>query len=91
MELSQVMSWIGVVTGTLIGIPQLVKTIRTKSAGDLSVTTYVLILITCSCLLVRAVAIREIAFICYYSFLFLINSLQLFLIWRYRGQTVETA
>jgi uncharacterized protein with PQ loop repeat len=91
MELSQVMSWIGFVTGTLIGIPQLIKTIRTKSAGDLSVTTYVLILVTCSCLLVRAVAIREIAFICYYSFLLLINSLQLFLIWRYRGQTMETA
>lgn len=84
MELSQVLSWIGFVTGLSIGIPQLAKTIRTKSAGDLSAVTFVLILVTCSCLLIRAVAIREIAFICYYTFLILTNLLQLFLIWRYR-------
>jgi uncharacterized protein with PQ loop repeat len=86
MELTQVLSWAGFVTGTLIGIPQLIKTIRSKSAGDLSATTYVLILVTCSLMLVRAVAIREMAFICYYSFLILSNLLQLFLIWRYSGQ-----
>ena len=84
MELSQVLSWIGFVTGLSIGIPQLVKTIRTKSAGDLSAVTFVLILVTCFCLLIRAVAIREIAFMCYYTFLILTNLLQLLLIWRYR-------
>ena len=41
-------------------------------------------MITCSCMLVRAIVIREIAFICYYSFLILSNLLQLYLIWRYR-------
>jgi len=90
MELSQVLSWIGSATGMLIGIPQLVKTVRTKKAGDLSATTFVLILITCSCLLVRAIAIKELAFIFYYTFLILINSLQLFLIWKYKDQNIPT-
>ena len=89
MELSQVMSWIGFVTGMSIGIPQLIKTIKTRSAGDLSATTFLLILVTCSCLLVRAVAIGEIAFICYYSFLILTNLLQLFLIWKFKDRAVE--
>ena len=84
MELSQILSWVGTTTGMLIGVPQLVKTIRTKKASDLSATTFILILITCACLLVRAIAIKEPAFIFYYAFLILINSLQLFLIWKYR-------
>lgn len=84
MELSQILSWVGTGTGMLIGLPQLVKTLRTRKAGDLSATTFILILITCSCLLVRAIAIREMAFIFYYAFLIVINSLQLFLIWKYK-------
>jgi uncharacterized protein with PQ loop repeat len=84
MELSQVMSWIGFIAGMSIGMPQLVKTVKTKRAGDLSALTFVLILITCSCLLVRAIAIKEMAFVCYYILLFFTNSLQLFLIWKYK-------
>ncbi len=84
MELSQLMIWFGTGTGILVGLPQLVKTLRTKKAGDLSAATFILILITCSCLLVRAIAIREAAFIFYYTFLILVNSLQLFLIWKYQ-------
>jgi uncharacterized protein with PQ loop repeat len=89
MELSQVLSWIGTATGMLVGLPQLVKTVRTKKTGDLSGTTFILILITCACLLVRAITIKELAFICYYTFLILINSLQLFLIWRYKDRKVS--
>ena len=88
MELSQILSWIGSATGMLIGIPQLVKTVRTKKAGDLSATTFVLILITCSCLLVRAIAIKELAFMVYYTFLILVNSIQLYLIWKYKERNV---
>ncbi|CAG1011840.1 hypothetical protein ANAEL_04285 [Anaerolineales bacterium] len=86
MELSQIFGWMGTVIGTFIGIPQLIKTIRTKKTGDLSATTFVLIVITCSCLLARAIAIREAAFIFYYILLILINSTQIFLIWKYREQ-----
>ena len=84
MELSQFLSWVGTTTGLLIGIPQLVKTLRKKKASDLSATTFILILVTCACLLVRAIAIQEPAFIFYYTFLILINSFQLFLIWKYK-------
>jgi len=85
MELTVAMSWIGFVTGILIGIPQIIKTIRRKSARDVSSITFLLLLITCSCLLVRAIAIKEAAFICYYSFIILSASFQLFLIWKYRA------
>ena len=88
MELSQVMSWIGFMVGMFIGIPQLVKTVKTKRVGDLSAMTFVLILITCSCLLVRAIAIKEMAFVCYYIFLIFTNSLQLFLIWKYKDRKI---
>jgi uncharacterized protein with PQ loop repeat len=88
MELSQVLSWVGTATGMFVGVPQLVKTVRTKKTSDLSATTFILILMTCACLLVRAIAIREAAFILYYTFLILINSLQLFLIWKYKGRDV---
>jgi uncharacterized protein with PQ loop repeat len=84
MELSQILSWVGTGTGVLIGIPQLVKTVRTKRVGDLSVTMFILILVICSCFLVRAFVIREMAFILYYAFLIIINSLQIFLIWKYK-------
>jgi uncharacterized protein with PQ loop repeat len=84
MEVSQVFSWMGTVIGTLVGIPQLIKTIRTKKTGDLSVMTFVLIVVTCSCLLARAIAIREAAFMFYYTFLIVINSTQIFLILKYR-------
>ena len=87
MELSQVLSWIGTTTGVFVGIPQLVKTVRTKQVGDLSATTFALILITCACLLVRAIAIREPSLMFYYTYLVLINSLQLFLIWKYKNRS----
>jgi uncharacterized protein with PQ loop repeat len=63
MEFSQILSWIGSALGMFIGSPQLVKTIRTRKTGDLSATTFILILMTCACLLVRAIAIKEAAFI----------------------------
>jgi uncharacterized protein with PQ loop repeat len=87
MELSQILSWVGTTTGMLIGLPQLVKTVKTRKAGDLSATTFILILVTCACMLVRAIAIRELAFMLYYTFLLIVNALQLFLIWKYKEQS----
>lgn len=90
MELSQILTWIGTGTGLFTSIPQLAKTVRTKKVGDLSPTTFVLIVITCSCLLARMIVIKESAFIVYYSLLILINSLQLFLIWKYKNKNTTT-
>jgi uncharacterized protein with PQ loop repeat len=88
MNISPILGWVGTTTGMLIGLPQLVKTIKTRKAGDLSATTFILILVTSSCLLARVVAIRELAFIFYYAFLISINSLQLFLIWKYKERNI---
>ena len=89
MELSQVLSWVGTSTGILIGIPQLVKTVKTKKVGDLSATMFILILITCFCFLIRTIVIREMAFIFYYAFLVITNPLQLSLIWKYKDRNMN--
>lgn len=84
MDLSQALSWIGFITGMFIGIPQIVKTIRARSARDVSTATFVLIVVTSGCLLARSVAIREAAFVCYYSFIIVTASVQLVLMWKFR-------
>jgi len=83
MEISQILSWIGTVTGTFTSIPQLVKTLRTKKVEGISATTFLLIVVTCACQLVRAININEASYVFYYSMLVVINSAQLFLIWKY--------
>ena len=85
MEMSVLMGWIGLAVGILIGIPQLVKTIRLQSARDLSSLTYILLLVTCICFLVKSLAIAETVFICYYSFCTVLTLFQLFLIWKFRN------
>ena len=86
MELSQLLSWIGTATGMLTSVPQLIKTIKTKKVVDLSTTTFILIVVTCSRMLARMIVIKEYALIFYYSILIFINSLQLFLIWKSKEQ-----
>jgi len=90
MELSQILSWVGTIAGMFTSLPQLLKTVRTKKVEDLSPMTFVLILVTCSCLLARMIVIKESAFVVYYSLLILINSLQLFLIWKYKALNKTT-
>ena len=84
MEFTQALSWIGFVLGMFIAIPQIVKTIQMKSARDISAITFVVILATSTCMLIRAIAIKELAFICYYTYLLCANMFQLFLIRKYR-------
>lgn len=84
MDFSQTLSWIGFVTGMLIGIPQIVKTIRARSARDVSTTTFILIVLTSGCLLARSLPINEAAFVCYYSFIIVSASVQLGLMWKFR-------
>ncbi|MBN1347833.1 hypothetical protein JXJ21_00335 [candidate division KSB1 bacterium] len=88
MELTQIVSWIGFTSGLFIGIPQIMKTVKKKSVRDVSALTFLLVELTSVCLLIRAIAIEELAFISYYIFKILSTSFLLFLIWRYR--VVET-
>ena len=85
MELSQTIGWIGFSSGFFISIPQILRTIKLKSTNDLSVTTFILIQITSACFLIRAVAIKELVFIAFYIFIFLSNTIQLFLLFKYRN------
>jgi len=84
MHFTQILSWIGFVLGIFIAIPQIIKTIQMKSARDISAITFVVILATSTCMLIRAIAIKELAFICYYIYLLCANMFQLFLIRKYR-------
>ena len=85
MELTHALSWIGFVLGMFIAIPQIIKTIKMKSARDISAVTFVFILATSTCMLIRAIAIKELAFICYYVYIIIANVFQLFLIRKYRS------
>lgn len=64
--------------------------VKTKKVDGLSATTFVLIVITCFYLLMRAIAIKEMAFIFYYTLLVILNSLQLFLIGKYKNPHIIT-
>jgi uncharacterized protein with PQ loop repeat len=39
MELSQILSWVGTIMGMLIGIPQLVKMVKSRKVSDHSAMT----------------------------------------------------
>ena len=86
MHFTQILSWIGFVLGMFIAIPQIIKTMQMKSARDISAITFVVILATSTCMLIRAIAIKELAFICYCIYILCANVFQLFLIRKYRTQ-----
>ena len=84
MDITQILSWIGTSTGLIIGLPQIYKSIKTRSAKDVSAVTFTLIVITSFCFLLRSITIRETAFILYYFFIMISSIVQLVLIFRYR-------
>jgi len=87
MEITTVLSWIGTCTGLVIGVPQIIKSIRTRKTDDVSVLTFLLIAITALCFLGRSVRIREPAFTVYYFFVLVSSSFQLLLIFRFRKKS----
>lgn len=84
MDITKWIVWVGFVSGLFIGIPQIIKTIKTKDVGGVSALTFMLIEVTASCFLVRAIAIREYGLIAYYCFILIAGGIQLFLIMKYR-------
>ena len=60
---TEIIGWFGVALGVSVSIPQLVKSVRTRSTQGLSKHTYQLLLATISCYLVRAIAVRDAVFI----------------------------
>lgn len=86
MDITNIFPVIGTIVGMFIGIPQIMKTIKLKSVEDVSATTFVLIVVTAACFLVRMIVLKEYVFIFYYSFIILSALLQLFLIWRFQSR-----
>ena len=55
--------WLGVVFITCCSIPQLIKIKRTKKSRDVSVVTYILLVLGIACYLVYAIYIKDVVFI----------------------------
>jgi uncharacterized protein with PQ loop repeat len=51
----EVIGWIGCAASSLISIPQLIRTLRLRRAGELSVTTYAIACFTMVCFIILAV------------------------------------
>lgn len=59
METSQVFAYIGLFLSFIVSIPQIIKMIETKDVNGISMGTYVLVILTNACFLVRSIAINE--------------------------------
>lgn len=63
MDWTALIGWLGVCFSVSIQIPQVIQMVKTKSAKDVSALTYMFLVATTLCYLVRAIAIREWVFI----------------------------
>lgn len=77
--LSEILGWIGVILGTFISFPQLVKTIKEKTTKGLSKRTFQLLFITILCYLVRSIVIKEPIFIVSNAIGLLVTAVELYL------------
>lgn len=59
MDLGYVIGWVGVGFGLLVPLPQLIKIIKTKSLNDISIGTYIFLVLCLTCYLVHAIYIKS--------------------------------
>jgi len=83
--ITEIIGWIGVVIGTLIVVPQLIKSIKEKSTKGVSKHSYQLLFFAVLCYLIRAIAIREPVFIASNSLGLVVTVIMLYLFKRYPG------
>jgi uncharacterized protein with PQ loop repeat len=84
MDISKLVGWIGFSFGMFISVPQVIKSIRSKSTEGVSKLTYILLFLACSCYVVRALAIHEMIFIISNAFQIIVASTMLYLMERYK-------
>jgi uncharacterized protein with PQ loop repeat len=84
INLSKCIGWIGISLGIFISVPQVIKSIRTKSTQGVSKLTYILLLLACVCYTVRAMAIKEIIFIVSNAFQIIVAGTMLYLMRKYK-------
>jgi len=82
--ISVIIGTIGLIISLFIAPAQIMKTLKTKSVEGISVATYYLLLVTCSCYLIRAIAIREPIFIISNFVGVTLTAYMLILIYKYR-------
>lgn len=78
---------VGLIAGFLISLPQLVKTYQVKHTKGVALSTYLLIGVTASCMLVHAISIEDTIFICLHAYHVVVTIAQLWLFWLYRENT----
>jgi len=83
---AEFIGWIGVVIGVFVAVPQLFKSFKEKSTQGLSKHTYQLLLITITCYLIKAIAIKEMVFIVSNSIGFVITATTLYLFKKYPAE-----
>lgn len=88
-DLSEFIGWLGFSLGMFISVPQVVKSMRTKSTLGVSKLTYVLLLLACCCYATRAVVIKEMIFIVSNAFQIIIAGTMLYLMKRYKFHSVN--
>lgn len=89
MDLSKLIGWLGFSFGMFISVPQVIKSIRTKSTQGVSKLTYILLLMACACYTIRAFAIKEIIFIVSNAFQIIVAVMMLYLMRKYKFKSVD--
>lgn len=82
MDFGYVMGWVGVGFGLLVPLPQLIKILKTKSLNDISMFTYIFLVICLTCYLIHAVYIKSPVFVTAQSINLATNSAILVLLIR---------
>lgn len=63
MDYGYVIGWVGVGFGLLVPLPQLIKILKTKSLNDISMFTYIFLVMCLTCYLIHATYIKSPVFI----------------------------
>ncbi len=78
--MSKLIGWLGVVFGLLVAPPQLYKIITTGNVQDISLYTYIFLVLAMICYLVEAIRIKSKVFITAQSINLITNGVILFYI-----------
>jgi len=81
---TEVIGFIGLAFGLFVNIPQAVLIYKNKDSRNVSLTTYVLLLVCVICYFIHAVAIRDAVFITSNGLAVFVTTTVIILIRRYR-------
>jgi uncharacterized protein with PQ loop repeat len=90
IDLSKLIGWFGFSFGIFVSVPQVIKSIKTKSTQGVSKLTYILLFVACTCYTVRSFAIKEIIFIVSNAFQVVIAVIMLYLMRKYKNADSRT-